>query len=112
VVKYWHTKAQLNRIHTSIRNYILSKDEGGRHTPFFNGYRPQFYFRTTDVTGRWLSCQKAFEMVIACDNISVKVKTDINRLPWKMACDLQSVKGCRTVGAGVDCIQYLNNKII
>ena len=52
VVKYWRTKAQLSHIHISTAEiYILSKDEGGRHTPFFNGYRPQFYFRTTDVTG-------------------------------------------------------------
>jgi len=52
--------------------YILSKDEGGRHTPFFNGYRPQFYFRTTDVTG---SCDlpEGTEMVMPGDNVQMKV---------------------------------------
>jgi elongation factor Tu len=53
--------------------YILSKDEGGRHTPFFNGYRPQFYFRTTDVTGV-ASLPEGTEMVMPGDNVKMKVE--------------------------------------
>src|SRR3546814_13265342 len=53
--------------------YILSKEEGGRHTPFFNGYRPQFYFRTTDVTGT-IDLPKDKEMVLPGDNVSMEVK--------------------------------------
>jgi elongation factor Tu len=52
--------------------YVLSKDEGGRHTPFFNGYRPQFYFRTTDVTGS-VDLPQGTEMVMPGDNVSITV---------------------------------------
>jgi elongation factor Tu len=69
--------------------YVLSKDEGGRHTPFFNNYRPQFYFRTTDVTGP-SSCRDK-EMVMPGDNVSITVKL-IARSPWKKVCASPSVK--------------------
>jgi elongation factor Tu len=70
--------------------YVLSKDEGGRHTPFFNNYRPQFYFRTTDVTGS-ISLPEGTEMVMPGDNISMTVKL-IARSPWKKVCASPSVK--------------------
>jgi elongation factor Tu len=79
--------------------YVLSKDEGGRHTPFFNGYRPQFYFRTTDVTG---SCDlpAGVEMVMPGDNVSITAELIA---PIAMAKDLRFAirEGGRTVGAGV-----------
>ena len=79
--------------------YVLSKDEGGRHTPFFNGYRPQFYFRTTDVTG---SCElpSGVEMVMPGDNVSITAELIA---PIAMAKDLRFAirEGGRTVGAGV-----------
>jgi elongation factor Tu len=55
--------------------YVLSKEEGGRHTPFFKGYRPQFYFRTTDVTGD-VTLPEGVEMVMPGDNISMDVEAD------------------------------------
>lgn len=79
--------------------YVLSKDEGGRHTPFFNGYRPQFYFRTTDVTG---SCElpKGIEMVMPGDNVKMEVTL---HSPIAMDEGLRFAirEGGRTVGAGV-----------
>jgi elongation factor Tu len=79
--------------------YILSKDEGGRHTPFFNGYRPQFYFRTTDVTG---SCDlpEGTEMVMPGDNVQMKV-TLIQPIAMEEGLRFASREGGRTVGAGV-----------
>jgi elongation factor Tu len=79
--------------------YILSKDEGGRHTPFFNGYRPQFYFRTTDVTGT-VDLPEGREMVMPGDNVSVKVNL---LTPIAMEQELRFAirEGGRTVGAGV-----------
>ncbi len=79
--------------------YILSKDEGGRHTPFFKGYRPQFYFRTTDVTGE-IHLPEGVEMVMPGDNISV---TAILHAPIAMEEGLKFAirEGGRTVGAGV-----------
>jgi elongation factor Tu len=68
--------------------YILTKEEGGRHTPFFTNYRPQFYFRTTDVTGV-VSLPEGTEMVMPGDNISMEV---LRRSQWTKDCDLQSVK--------------------
>ena len=59
--------------HFTAEVYVLSKDEGGRHTPFFNNYRPQFYFRTTDVTGS-IELPKDKEMVMPGDNVSITVK--------------------------------------
>ena len=79
--------------------YILSKDEGGRHTPFFNGYRPQFYFRTTDVTG---SCDlpEGTEMVMPGDNVQMKV-TLIQPIAMEEGLRFAIREGGRTVGAGV-----------
>jgi elongation factor Tu len=77
----------------------LSKDEGGRHTPFFNGYRPQFYFRTTDVTGA-VELPEGVEMVMPGDNISVKVKL-ISSIAMEEGLRFAIREGGRTVGAGV-----------
>lgn len=79
--------------------YVLSKDEGGRHTPFFNGYRPQFYFRTTDVTGV-VDLPKDIEMVMPGDNVEVSVSLIC---PIAMEKELRFAirEGGRTVGAGV-----------
>jgi elongation factor Tu len=79
--------------------YVLSKDEGGRHTPFFKGYRPQFYFRTTDVTG---SCElpEGVEMVMPGDNVKMTV-TLINPIAMDEGLRFAIREGGRTVGAGV-----------
>jgi elongation factor Tu len=79
--------------------YVLTKEEGGRHTPFFQGYRPQFYFRTTDVTG---SCElpKGTEMVMPGDNIKMVV-TLINPIAMEQGLRFAIREGGRTVGAGV-----------
>ena len=87
--------------HTTFRAeaYILTKEEGGRHTPFFNGYRPQFYFRTTDVTGV-VTLPEGVEMVMPGDNVAM----DINLItPIAMEKELRFAirEGGRTVGAGV-----------
>ncbi len=79
--------------------YVLSKDEGGRHTPFFNGYRPQFYFRTTDVTGV-CTLPSGIEMVMPGDNVAMDIELIT---PVAMAKELRFAirEGGRTVGAGV-----------
>jgi len=79
--------------------YVLSKEEGGRHTPFFNGYRPQFYFRTTDVTG---TCElpDGTEMVMPGDNVRMKVKL-IQPIAMEEGLRFAIREGGRTVGAGV-----------
>ena len=79
--------------------YVLSKDEGGRHTPFFNNYRPQFYFRTTDVTGS-IELPKDKEMVMPGDNVSITVKL-INPIAMEEGLRFAIREGGRTVGAGV-----------
>ncbi len=79
--------------------YVLSKDEGGRHTPFFNGYRPQFYFRTTDVTGS-IELPKGTEMVMPGDNISITVAL-IQPIAMEEGLRFAIREGGRTVGAGV-----------
>ncbi len=79
--------------------YILSKDEGGRHTPFFKGYRPQFYFRTTDVTGE-VQLPEGVEMVMPGDNIKMKV-TLIAPIAMEKGVRFAIREGGRTVGAGV-----------
>ena len=78
--------------------YVLGKDEGGRHTPFFNGYRPQFYFRTTDVTG---DCKlpEGVEMVMPGDNVALEV-TLINTIAMEKGLRFAIREGGRTVGAG------------
>ncbi len=85
--------------HFEAEVYILSKDEGGRHTPFFNGYRPQFYFRTTDVTGA-CDLPEGVEMVMPGDNVKMTVKLGA---PIAMEDGLRFAirEGGRTVGAGV-----------
>ncbi|RIZ67151.1 MAG: elongation factor Tu, partial [Methylococcales bacterium] len=85
--------------HFNAEIYVLSKDEGGRHTPFFNGYRPQFYFRTTDVTGA-VDLPEGVEMVMPGDNISVKVKL-ISPIAMEDGLRFAIREGGRTVGAGV-----------
>ena len=79
--------------------YVLSKDEGGRHTPFFNNYRPQFYFRTTDVTGS-VTLPEGTEMVMPGDNVKMTVQLIA---PIALAQGLRFAirEGGRTVGAGV-----------
>src|SRR5881409_3234447 len=79
--------------------YVLSKDEGGRHTPFFNNYRPQFYFRTTDVTGS-IELPKDKEMVMPGDNVSITVML-INPIAMEEGLRFAIREGGRTVGAGV-----------
>ena len=78
--------------------YVLSKDEGGRHTPFFNGYRPQFYFRTTDVTGD-VKLPDGVEMVMPGDNVSLEVNL-INSIAMEKGLRFAIREGGRTVGAG------------
>jgi len=87
--------------HTKFRAecYILGKDEGGRHTPFFNGYRPQFYFRTTDVTGV-LTLEDGVEMVMPGDNIAAEVEL-ITPIAMDPGLRFAIREGGRTVGAGV-----------
>jgi elongation factor Tu len=79
--------------------YILSKDEGGRHTPFFKGYRPQFYFRTTDVTGA-VELPEGVEMVMPGDNVQMQVEL-INPIAMEEGLRFAIREGGRTVGAGV-----------
>jgi elongation factor Tu len=84
--------------HFKCSVYVLSKDEGGRHTPFFNGYRPQFYFRTTDVTG---DCKlpATIEMVMPGDNIELEVKL-LSTIAMEKGLRFAIREGGRTVGAG------------
>ena len=87
--------------HTNFKAecYILSKDEGGRHTPFFNGYRPQFYFRTTDVTGV-VTLPEGVEMVMPGDNVAVSAEL-ITPIAMDAGLRFAIREGGRTVGAGV-----------
>ena len=84
--------------HFKCEVYVLSKDEGGRHTPFFNGYRPQFYFRTTDVTGD-VTLPEGVEMVMPGDNLTLEVKL-INTIAMEVGLRFAIREGGRTVGAG------------
>ena len=79
--------------------YVLTKDEGGRHTPFFKGYRPQFYFRTTDVTGS-IELPAGTEMVMPGDNIQMTIEL-INPIAMETTLRFAIREGGRTVGAGV-----------
>jgi elongation factor Tu len=87
--------------HTRFKaeTYILGKEEGGRHTPFFNGYRPQFYFRTTDVTGV-ITLPEGVEMVMPGDNVSLEGKL-ITPIAMEKELRFAIREGGRTVGAGV-----------
>jgi elongation factor Tu len=86
--------------HTEFRGevYVLSKEEGGRHTPFFQKYRPQFYFRTTDVTGE-VTLPEGTEMVMPGDNINLMVKL-IAPIAMEKGLKFAIREGGRTVGAG------------
>ena len=79
--------------------YVLSREEGGRHTPFFNGYRPQFYFRTTDVTGD-VTLEEGVEMVMPGDRANINVKL-ITPIAMEEGLRFAIREGGRTVGAGV-----------
>jgi elongation factor Tu len=79
--------------------YVLTKEEGGRHTPFFQGYRPQFYFRTTDVTGV-VTLPQGTEMVMPGDNIRVEVEL-ITPIALEKELRFAIREGGHTVGAGV-----------
>ncbi|MGZ8996296.1 MAG: EF-Tu C-terminal domain-related protein, partial [Rhodospirillales bacterium] len=83
----------------SAEAYILTKEEGGRHTPFFTNYRPQFYFRTTDVTGT-VRLPEGTEMVMPGDNISMEVQL-IQPIAMDEGLRFAIREGGRTVGAGV-----------
>jgi elongation factor Tu len=85
--------------HFNAEVYVLSKDEGGRHTPFFNGYRPQFYFRTTDVTGS-INLPEGQEMVMPGDNTNMEVEL-IQPIAMDTGLRFAVREGGRTVGAGV-----------
>jgi elongation factor Tu len=78
--------------------YILSKEEGGRHTPFFNKYRPQFYFRTTDVTGS-ITLPESIEMVMPGDNLTIEVEL-LSKIAMEIGLRFAIREGGRTVGAG------------
>ena len=86
-------------LHFTAEIYVLSKEEGGRHTPFFNNYRPQFYFRTTDVTGS-IELEEGKEMVMPGDNVTITVKL-INPIAMEEGLRFAIREGGRTVGAGV-----------
>jgi elongation factor Tu len=79
--------------------YVLSKEEGGRHTPFFNGYRPQFYIRTTDVTGN-IGLPEGVEMIMPGDNVQMQIEL-ITPVAIEEGVRFAIREGGRTVGAGV-----------
>ena len=86
--------------HTEFKGevYVLSKEEGGRHTPFFQKYRPQFYFRTTDVTGE-VELPAGTEMIMPGDNVSIEVEL-INKIAMEKGLRFAIREGGRTVGSG------------
>jgi len=86
--------------HTTFKAevYILNKEEGGRHTPFFNGYRPQFYFRTTDVTGN-ATLPDGVEMVMPGDNVALNISL-VTPIAMDKGLRFAIREGGRTVGAG------------
>ena len=87
--------------HTKFKSevYVLTKEEGGRHTPFFNGYRPQFYFRTTDVTGV-ANLPEGMEMVMPGDNVRMDIEL-ITPIAIEVQLRFAIREGGRTVGSGV-----------
>ena len=85
--------------HFSSEVYVLKKEEGGRHTPFFTGYRPQFYFRTTDVTGD-IKLPEGVEMVMPGDNVTMEVKL-IAPIAMEEGLRFAIREGGRTVASGV-----------
>ena len=92
--------------HTKFKSevYVLSKEEGGRHTPFFSNYRPQFYFRTTDVTGV-IELPEGVEMVMPGDNIEMTIEL-IAPIALEEGTRFSIREGGRTVGSGVVAINY------
>ena len=100
MARCWRSRAAITP-HTKFEAevYVLSKEEGGRHTPFFKGYRPQFYFRTTDVTGE-VELPEGVEMVMPGDNIQMTVKL-IAPIAMEEGLRFAVREGGRTVGAGV-----------
>jgi elongation factor Tu len=84
--------------HFTAEVYVLKKEEGGRHTPFFNGYRPQFYFRTTDVTGV-AKLPEGTEMVMPGDNVNLEIEL-IAPIAMEKGVRFAIREGGRTVGAG------------
>jgi elongation factor Tu len=100
VARFWPSRVRSSRTRTSrARCTCLSKEEGGRHTPFFNNYRPQFYFRTTDVTGA-IAMPEGVEMVMPGDNVQMTVKL-ISPIAMEEGLRFAIREGGRTVGAGV-----------
>ena len=96
--------------HTKFKGevYILTKEEGGRHTPFFNNYRPQFYFRTTDVTGN-IALPEGTEMVMPGDNVTIEVEL-IHPIAVEKGTTFSIREGGRTVGSGmVTCLLYTSD---
>ena len=93
-------KCRKHTPHTKFKGevYVLSKEEGGRHTPFFKGYRPQFYFRTTDVTGV-ASLPAGTEMVMPGDNVNLEIEL-ITPVAMEKSLRFAIREGGRTVGAG------------
>ena len=88
-------------LHTQLLKaeiYVLSKDEGGRHTPFFDGYRPQFFFGTADVTGV-ISCPEGVEMVMPGDNLSITIELG-KAVAMEAGQRFAIREGGRTIGAG------------
>ena len=85
--------------HFKAEVYVLKKEEGGRHTPFFNGYRPQFYFRTTDVTGV-ANLPEGTDMVMPGDNVQMEVE-QIQPIAMDAGLRFAIREGGRTVGSGV-----------
>ena len=87
--------------HTKFKGevYVLTKDEGGRHTPFFTNYRPQFYFRTSDVTGT-LTLPAGVEMVMPGDNVSVEVELQ-KTIAMEKGLKFAIREGGRTIGSGI-----------
>ncbi len=98
--RFWRRPARITP-HTKFKAeaYILTKEEGGRHTPFFTNYRPQFYFRTTDVTGV-VTLPEGTEMVMPGDNVSMDVEL-IAPIAMDDGLRFAIREGGRTVGAGV-----------
>jgi len=92
-------KTIMPHVHFNSEVYVLTKEEGGRHTPFFNGYRPQFYFRTTDVTGI-ITLPEGTEMVMPGDNIKMEIKL-ITPIAIEEGLRFAIREGGRTVGSGV-----------
>ena len=96
----WPSRARSRRTRSSKREvYVLSKEEGGRHTPFFSGYRPQFYFRTTDVTGT-ANLMGGAEMCMPGDNVKLSVEL-IKPIAMDEGVRFAIREGGRTVGSGV-----------